>query len=378
MSKINQPHIYDEKIQNYERIFIQYVVEAGKYKRRSDRESHILAYLVLHPKLTQEQIADLADMYYRKGHRKGISSGKISQILNYIKEKLEIIKVEKVKHEKDSTIYYTNEYSLKGDITQILSQTGEEMSIKYFADAIAFFKQRLKNLETINKKSIEKSHHFIRELLIKRIKKMISYLHEHGNIITRDFYKIEEDIISMQAESLASKYNSYSSSIKEIENEIIDYILDSLFFILQKPTCNPIMAYLLTRKKLTQDDLIDLTGLSRGHISQCLNYFLEEGFIQASKNKNDPEDRKIYYNMESIAYFNYSRFLKRLEVLLQWMPKLVEMQEELLSRRAELEHLDGYERFLELLSKYIGLFPMIKGTSEIFINYLNKHDPSKI
>lgn len=378
MSKINPSHVYDGKIQEYERIFIQYVVEAGKYKRRSDRESHILAYLILHPKLTQEQIADLAEMYYRKGHRKGISSGTISQILNYIKEKMEIIKVEKVKHEKDSNIYYTNEYSLKGDISQILSQTGEEMSIKYFANAIAFFKQRLKNLETINKKSIEKRHQFILDLLIERMKEIIAYLHEHGNIITRDFYKLEEDIISREVESLTSKYDGYSSSIEEIENEIINYIMDSLFFILQKPTCNPIMAYLFTRRKLTQDDLIDLTRLSRGHISQCLNYFLEEGFIQASKNRNDPEDRKIYYSMDSIAYFNYSRFLKRLEVLLRWRPKLVEMQQELASRRAELEHLDGYERFLELLSKYIGLFPMIKSTSEIFINYLNKHNPSKI
>ena len=61
------------------------------------------------------------------------------------------------------------------------------------------------------------------------------------------------------------------NNMEHAEQEIIDFILNSVLFVIEEMKYQPIIAYLITRKELTQTELQNLTGLSSGLISEGLN-----------------------------------------------------------------------------------------------------------
>ena len=86
---------YEGRIKEIEKTLIQYIIEVGKYKR-SEIESHLLAYLLFHPKLSQAQMRALSLEFYVKKSKKGISTGKISSFVKTY-EKFQVLHREKEK-----------------------------------------------------------------------------------------------------------------------------------------------------------------------------------------------------------------------------------------------------------------------------------------
>ncbi|MBD3253614.1 MAG: hypothetical protein GF383_00895 [Candidatus Lokiarchaeota archaeon] len=371
MSENRDEYIYDRRIRKYEELIIDFVVKGGKNKRRSERESHIIGYLITHEKLTQKQIRDLSLLYYQEGARKGISRGSISNILNYNLD-LGMIKRSKVPGKKKKF-----EYQLRGSFLDYISSLGKNLTLNLFKEEMSFYRSIKTQLERIRPQEIDNSELF--KLLINRTNELIEYLEFLETLLMKSLYSnVPESKASKSDYNVRKLYKKETSSyggtsMLDLEKKIVTYILNSPFFIIEKESYAPVMAYLITRRVLTQSELQTLTGISSGLISEALNFFLNEGYIRAFK-KDDISDRQIYYSLDSIAIFNLSRYQKRLQIILDFKPEVNRILNELKSREGELKNLAGYTRIRNYISEFKSVIPLIEKFDQIFADEISQFE----
>ena len=88
----------------------------------------------------------------------------------------------------------------------------------------------------------------------------------------------------------------FDDEIKGVEKDIINFLTSYSLFIGQKTTFSTIKLYFITRKFLTQEKLQELTGFSRGTISQELKKLISMEIIEQSSVSNTGE---ITYSMRN-------------------------------------------------------------------------------
>jgi len=142
-------------------------------------------------------------------------------------------------------------------------------------------------------------------------------------------------------------------SLGDIERDIIEFIIDCPLFKFEKMKYAPIMAYFFTRKRLTQEKIKKLTGFSAGMVSEGLNYLLQEGCIKLKKVKGV---RKRFYELTSIAYYNYLQLFRIFKSISELYTRLNVINDELEANKAELKNTNGYsimmsEFFFTLIKK---------------------------
>ena len=328
-------HIYDKKIRNYEKEVINFFVEYGKNKR-SDIESHILAYILLREGqwLTQENIRELSLIFYETEFKKGISQGSISQILNNFVE-YSVLNKRKLETKKNAF-----EYSMSGAFNQVMSSAigyGIEELEKY----ILFLKKKLASLEKIEYKSNEVE--FLRVRLNERVKELIEFF-----IFHKDLY---EEIFKIP--------NNKKKSLREIERDIIEFIINCPLFRFgkMKGAHYPIIAYFFTRKRLTQEKLKELTGFSAGMVSEGLNYMLQEGYIKLDKVKGI---RVRYYELNSIAYYNYLHLFRIVKSNSELFTRLDAISSEIKTKRTELKDINGYRIINKRVKQFLNAKPVVE------------------
>ena len=141
----------------------------------------------------------------------------------------------------------------------------------------------------------------------------------------------------------------FSPEIKEIENEIVQFLSTSPIFIGQNPLLKKIKAYFATRRDLTQSQLQELTGYSSGAISQALKELINTGYIQKSRTSSTGE---ITYSMESIILAYLTAHVDAIKVSMKLGEDIKKIKSDLDNNKQELEELIGYN----VLCKWVNIF----------------------
>ena len=359
MTKNGQDQIYPKEIRKYEQKLIDFIIESGKSKRKSELESHILAYFLLHPSITQKQIQNLSSKF----RKKEISRGAISNFLNqYLSYEPKIIKKEKVKGSKNKFRYYF----VRDNIADLFS-ISQEVGITLMVRSIKNLNEMISSLKTIvpHEKDVE-----LKQRLLKRIVELRDYFIYHMALLDKfmagntgkKFTPNEIEFEDLQETTIIEKHMKYNG-IEHLEQDLIAFISEFPLFVFEEMKYQPIIAFLITREKLTQSELQELTGLSSGLISEGLNYLKNNRYITVEKIKGI---RQRKYTLPSIGYFNMFKFYNRFQDIANQKQKLDDILKEIDDKKEELQDLDGYDlvkkrtheflKSLEIVDKAVILF----------------------
>ena len=357
MSKKYEDFIYPDEIRKYEKELLDFIVESGKNKRRSDIESHILGYFLIHSSLTQKEIQILSTKF----RSKPISSGSISTFINqYTSYDPRIILKEKIPNSKNKFRYHIISENIKE-----MFAIGKEAGVNILYETIRRVKDIVRALEKLklNENDIK-----LYNVILERTKELLAYLEYHISL----FDKFMESAIGkeypLKKNTKIQKTNSKvkvleNRNLKDIEKALINLILSNEIFIIEEIKYHPIIAYLITRKSLTQLELKKLTGLSAGLISEGLNYLKEQDFIGIQKL---PGIRQKRYILESIGYFNFLKFYQRFKNIAHNRYKLEYILDELKSRKDELGEIYGYEIIKTRVNEFLDQFKVVDFGINIF------------
>jgi len=357
MSKKSEDFIYQEEIRTYEKELLDFIVESGKNKRRSDIESHILGYFLVHASLTQKEIQILSTKF----RSKRISSGSISTFLNqYSSYEPRIILKEKAPNSKNKFRYHIISENYKE-----LFAVSKEAGVNVLYETIEKIKEILRTLEKLkpNEKEIK-----LFNIILERTKELQSYIEYHLSLfdnfmesaIGQD-YPIKKSKKKQNADSKVKAVKN--QKVTAIEQELINLILNNELFVIEEIKYHPIIAYLITRKSLTQVDLQKLTGLSVGLISEGLNYLLEQRYIEIQKL---PGIRQKRYVLESIGYFNFFKFFQRFKNIAHNRYRLTQILDELKKRKDELGEMNGYNVIKTRVEEFLEQFKVVDFGIDIF------------
>jgi len=359
--------IYDKKLRYYEQKIIDFIVKSGESKRRTDMESHILAYLLLREGLwlTQDDIRELSQIYYKDDSKAGISKGTISKILN-LYEQYHVLKKRKI---ADKTNAY--EYSMSGLLNQLMS-TAVGFGIQEIEKYNSFLRMKLKSLEKYEPKTKEEKS--LNKIMMGRVQEIIDFFAFHRAIFADDFNSkttSNSNVVMINSKGANSVENKKHLSV--IENEIAKFILDCPMFVIEETRYALPMVYFLTRKQLTQDELRKLTGLSAGLISECINYFLQKRYIELQKIKGI---RKRFYSLPSIVFYNYLRYYHRFNSILEQYSQLKEIKDELDANKEELDNLNGFYAIQNRLNEFLKAKPLVDKLTISFKRALDQFNPN--
>lgn len=353
---MSKNHIYPKEIRYFEKDLIDFIVESGKNKRSSDIESHILAYFLLHRSLSQKQIQDLSTIF----RKKKISKGSISNFLRQY-ERYGVLVKNKVPEKKNSFRYTLKDRNIKD-----LMSTGFESGFDELKSWIEFIEIRIQALKTIKPEPNQIKTYTI---LLERLKEIKEFLLFQENLM-RNFLFGKKNTNGKKEIQISTKHIAEikQKNIFVIENEIINFIENNPLFMIDEVSYIPIFSYLITRRKLTQAKLQELTGLSSGLISEGLNHLLNKGFIELEK---VPGIRKRFYIIPSIAYSNYLKQYQRFKYINQYKSKIEQISQEMKRREDELKELEGYNVILEWVEQIFKLFVVVEKGIILFENAMN-------
>jgi len=357
MSKKYEDFIYPEEIRKYEKQLYDFIVESGKNKRRSEIESHILGYFLIHSSLTQRQIQILSTKF----RSSRISSGSISTFLNqYTSYEPKVIVKEKVASSKNEFRYHIISENLK-EMFAVSKQAG----VNVLYETIRRVNNTLSILEKFKPNETEFK---LYKIILERTKELVDYLEYHLSLFD-DFvesaigkeYTLKKDT-KLHIKNSKVKFPE-NQNLKDIEKALINLIINNEIFIIEEIKYHPIIAYLITRKSLTQSELKRLTGLSSGLISEGLNYLLEQKYIEIQK---IPGIRQKRYVLVSIGYFNFLKFYQRFKNIVSNKGKLENILEELENKKNELGEKKGYNTIKKRVKEFLNQFKVVDYGINIF------------
>ncbi len=147
------------------------------------------------------------------------------------------------------------------------------------------------------------------------------------------------------------KFNKVSADVKRIEQEIVNFLVESPIFIGRIPKSIVIKAYFVTRKSLTQKTLKKLTGYSSGTISQELRNMIKQGIIEKSQVSSSGE---ITYTMNSIRLGLINSNINTINETAIYMENiLLGIKSELEKQKKELEELRGFQEIYKIVNLFL-------------------------
>ncbi len=147
----------------------------------------------------------------------------------------------------------------------------------------------------------------------------------------------------------------FDPNVKRIEEEVVHFIMENLF-IGQKDSSSLIKSYFITRKYLTQELLEELTGLSRGTISQEINHMLDMGIIKKHSTSSTGE---IMYVLDSVEYTFLHAFLNSMEEIGTIFEGITRLEQEIEAEKGDLTDLKGFDNIYELIKAFSKTQPLL-------------------
>lgn len=341
-------HIFQGKIKEFEQSMIDAYLEYFGTSKFHPKSSRIICIFMIHKKLTQKQLRDLT----------GYSLGTISNYLSILERKNFIQKI---------TLEGTRKhlYYMPGSLIQYINTLRENTLIGN-QKALSFFNNLKKGLEKFQNKNIN-GYNWIK----MRINELLKYLKVRNAFYK--IYSIDPESKKMDIQSNLNEmeflilnysnkeiptYEKFDSKLLSIENDIIDFIIDSDIFSeyrIEKKSINSILAYFITRDSLTYDKLQKLTGYSAGTISQGLN--LLEG-IELIKKSSELRSKKYSYKIESFLETFLNFLSKSRQDRLRWKPTIINIIKELDKDMLQLIEQIGYFKIYMLALHTLRIFPV--------------------
>ena len=151
-----------------------------------------------------------------------------------------------------------------------------------------------------------------------------------------------------------TKIEEFDDEIKTIEKEIFKFLMSYSLFIGQKTTFTSIKIYFITRKSLTQEKLHELTGFSRGTISQELKKLISMDLIEKTKVSVSGE---ITYSMKNpITAFIHS-FRDLTNDISRFAKKIDAIKDDIEKEKVLIENLHGFDRVYQLVNALASAIP---------------------
>lgn len=166
----------------------------------------------------------------------------------------------------------------------------------------------------------------------------------------------------------------FDPDVKKIETEIINRLMQSSISTARGEYTSKILNYFLTRRKLTQRKLQELTDISSGKISQEVNDLVDMGIIKIIERTSKGE---IIYSMESIQSENFTRGINLVKTALQWEEKFMQIKDELERDKKNLEKLNGYEKIKAIIEENLSLMAGYRKFLELWKNIQQKFEENK-
>jgi len=167
-----------------------------------------------------------------------------------------------------------------------------------------------------------------------------------------------------------STIEEFDNEIHLIEKDILKFLMSYSLFIGQKTTFITIKIYFITRKSLTQEKLRELTGFSRGTISQEIRKLISLDLIEKTGVSNTGE---ITYTMKNpiIAFIHSFRDLSN--DISKFAKKINAIKEDIERDKVSIEKLHGFDKVYQLVNVLANSIPfsleLIKMIEKELINY---------
>ena len=146
----------------------------------------------------------------------------------------------------------------------------------------------------------------------------------------------------------------FDDDIIAIEKDIFKFLMSYSLFIGQKTTFTTIKIYFITRKSLTQEKLQELTGFSRGTISQELKKLISMALIEKTSVSNTGE---ITYLMKNpiIAYVH--SFSNLMNDISKFAYKIDAIKDDIEKEKDLIEDLHGFDKIYQLVNVLANSIP---------------------
>ncbi|NHK31175.1 MAG: hypothetical protein FK730_07475 [Asgard group archaeon] len=293
-----------DELKEVEQQIVDFYIKVAQRYRLNLKLTKVFAYLKIYDFLTQKQLKKLT----------GFSTGFIS---NSLKSFIQSSIVIRNFIPKTHTNFYTinNEYRLS--ILTPLTEFYETQ--KKHENFIIELQEKLHKLEA--KYSIEAT------FLIRRLNGMRNFFETQKRAYTELDKKefLEENVSDLL---LSNGFIEYPSEIKKLESSLVERFVRMSMFIENDPIINKILSFLITRKKITQEKLLALTGYSLSTISRNLRGYGKQDYVRITK-KEYLKPRNYY--MESIGIYLNEVILNNRRFLISWRPKFVDLLSQLKS-----------------------------------------------
>ncbi len=167
-----------------------------------------------------------------------------------------------------------------------------------------------------------------------------------------------------------STIEEFDNEIHLIEKDILKFLMSYSLFIGQKTTFITIKIYFITRKSLTQEKMRELTGFSRGTISQEIRKLISLDLIEKTGVSNTGE---ITYTMKNpiIAFIHSFRDLSN--DISKFAKKINAIKEDIERDKVSIEKLHGFDKVYQLVNVLAKSIPfsleLIKMIEKELINY---------
>lgn len=147
----------------------------------------------------------------------------------------------------------------------------------------------------------------------------------------------------------------FDDEIETIEKDIFKFLMSYSLFIGQKTTFITIKIYFITRGSLTQEKLQELTGFSRGTISQEIKKLISMDLIEKTGVSNTGE---ITYSMKNpvIAFIHSFRDLTN--DISKFAKKINTVKEDIDKEKVLIQDLHGFDKVYQLVNTLVNSLPL--------------------
>ena len=146
----------------------------------------------------------------------------------------------------------------------------------------------------------------------------------------------------------------FDDEIRAIEKDIFKFLMSYSLFIGQKTTFTTIKIYFITRKSLTQEKLQELTGFSRGTISQELKKLISMALIEKTNVSNTGE---ITYLMKNPIIAFIHSFSDITNDISKFANKIDAIKDDIEKEKGLIENLHGFDKIYQLINVLANSIP---------------------
>ena len=146
----------------------------------------------------------------------------------------------------------------------------------------------------------------------------------------------------------------FDDDIIAIEKDIFKFLMSYSLFIGQKTTFTTIKIYFITRKSLTQEKLQELTGFSRGTISQELKKLISMALIEKTNVSNTGE---ITYLMKNPIIAFVHSFSNLMNDISKFADKIDAIKDDIEKEKDLIEDLHGFDKIYQLVNVLANSIP---------------------